>query len=114
MRFLGRQTVVFVTVTEDLNTRDRYGNPAIIRTETPISGCRFRPLTAKEKVEQGFNSIEDPWRATCPPVATVMNAKSNDEVKVDGVTYQITGGPRVFPDLQGSPFKVTVICERRA
>lgn len=37
-----------VTVTEGPE-RDRYNNPILVRTEAPVPGCRFRPLTAREK-----------------------------------------------------------------
>ncbi len=110
----GGQTVTFVTVTEDPDNRDRYGNPALVRTEVPVPGCRFRPLTAKEKIEGGFNTVQDPWKATCPPVAAVVEAASTDELKVDGVIYQIVGGVRVFADLGGERYKVTVIAELQA
>lgn len=113
MRF-GRTTVVFVAVTEDLDNRDRYNNPQRVRTEIPVPGCRFRPLTAEEKFDFGItDTVSDTWKCTAPPVAAVMNAKSTDEVKANGVTYQIVGGPRVFTDLASKPFKVTIICQRQ-
>ena len=119
MRRLGGQTVVFVTVTEDPNDRDRYNNPARVRSETPVRGCLFRPLTAEEQVSLGVNAkrtgdvdiVTDPWKCTAPPTPAVMNAKAGDELKVNGITYQITGGARVHPDLSGRPFKCTVLCE---
>lgn len=114
MRPFGRQTLTFVTVTEDLNNRDRLNKPAEIRTETDVPGCRFRPLPASETARDGAQVVKDAWRATCPPVAAVVGAKSRDEIKVDGVTLQIVGGPRVFVDGAGRPFKVSVICERVA
>lgn len=107
----GGQTVTFVTVSEDLNNRDRYRNPIRVRTEVAVPGCRFRPLTAKERQELG-DIVRDPWKCTAPPVAAVLNADAIDEVKVDGITYQIIGGVRTFPDMGGNNFKVTVICER--
>ncbi|AAN12670.1 head closure [Mycobacterium phage Omega] len=112
MKF-GGQTVTFVTITEDLDDRDDYGNPREIRTEVPVPGCRFRPLTAKEKVEFGYNTVADPWRCTAPPVPAVMAAGATGELIYDGVTYEITGGARTFPNFAGKPFKVTIICERR-
>ena len=96
MRTFGGQTVTFVTVEEDLDTRDRYNKPAPVRTETDVPGCRFRPLPATATLTDG----------------TVLAAKPNDELVVDGVTYQIVGGPRTFVDIGGQPFKTTVICER--
>lgn len=114
---LGGQTVAFVTVTEDLNDRDEYNNPKLVRTSVPVRGCRFRPLTAKEEVDAASVSVgeqvTDPWRCTAPPVPAVLNATSRDEVVVDGVTYKIMGGPRVFPGPLGRPFKVTIICQRK-
>lgn len=108
----GGQTVTFVSVVEDPTTRDRYNAPQKVRTETAVTGCRFRPLSAQEKIELG-DIIGDPWKCTAPPVPAVLNAKSSDEVKVGGVTYQIIGGVRIFPAVGGSSFKCTIICERR-
>ncbi|WPH57639.1 hypothetical protein [Mycobacterium phage WXIN] len=118
---MGGQTVVFVTVTEDPTQRDRYKKPLRIETDTPVRGCRFRPLTAEEKTNLSTSNelrgdidvITDPWRCTTPPSPTVMNAGVGDVVKVDGVTYQIIGLPRVFPDFRGRPFKCTVLVDRQ-
>jgi hypothetical protein len=112
MRTFGRQTLTFVSVAEDTDNRDRYGNPAIVRTETEVPGCRFRPLTATETAEDGTVVVKDQWRATCPPMPAVVSATSRDEIKADGVTYQIVGLPLVFVDLAGEPCKVTVNVER--
>lgn len=118
---MGGQTIVFVTVTEDLTQRDRYNQPLRVESETPVRGCRFRPLTAEEKTNLSTSNelrgdvdiITDPWRATTPPSPTVMNAGVGDVVKVDGVTYQIIGLPRTFPGPNGRPFKVTVLVDRQ-
>lgn len=112
MRAFGGDVLTFVTVTEDLDNRDRLNKPAEIRTETSVPGCRFRPLSATEAAKDGAQVVRDQWKATCPPLPAVLAAKSRGEIKVDGVTLQIVGGPRVFDDLAGRPFKVTVICER--
>lgn len=111
MRF-GAQTVNFITITEDLNNRDSHNNPVPVETPTPVSGCRFRPLKAEEKIDLGTDKVKDPWKCTAPPVAAAMGAKPGDLVSVDGVKYQIVGLPRVFPGaLSNQPFKVTIICE---
>lgn len=116
----GGDIVYVVTVTEDLNNRDRYNNPAEVRTETAIHGCRFRPLTSKERndlttskerTELG-EKVADPYKLTAPPVPAVLNLKNTDEIKYNGVTYQALGNPRVFTDFSGRPFKVSVVCER--
>ena len=44
--------------------------------------------------------------------AALFQVRTRDELVVDGVSYQIVGGPRVFDDLYGRPFKVTVIAQR--
>lgn len=112
MRPFGGQTLTFVTVTENLNDRDRYNNPAEIRTETAVPGCRFRPLPASEIRTDGTEVVGDQWKATCPPA--VVGAKPRDQVTVNGAAYQIVGGPRTFADRTGAPFKVTLVCERLA
>lgn len=110
MRAFGADVLTFVTVTEGV--KDRYGDPAKVRTEVQVPGCRFRPLAATETDADGTTVVRDQWRATCPPHPAVLGATSRDEVKVDGTTLQIVGGPRVFDDLAGRPFKATIICER--
>lgn len=114
----GGQTVVFVTVTEDLNTRDRRNNPALIRTETPVEGCRFRPAgtigqpAGSEKTTDVGTVVIEQWKGTCPPDPVVLSAKSRDEIKVDGVTYQLTAKPHPFCDLEGNLFKITIMAEK--
>lgn len=112
MRTFGKTVLTFVSVTEDLNDLDPYGHPAQVTTETDVPGCRWRPLPATETVNQMGDVVTNPWRATCPPAPAVINAKARDEIVVDGAVYKITGGPRVFADLAGMPFKVTVVCQR--
>lgn len=111
MKF-GNTVLTLVSVTEDLNDLDEYGHPAEVTTETAVPGCRWRPLPVKEDIDAMGDRVTDAWRATCPPVAAVINAKARDKIKVDGVTYQITGGPRVFRKLNGAPIKVTVVAQR--
>lgn len=111
MRF-GNQTLTFVSVTEDPNTLDDYGHPAQVRTETDVPGCRWRPLPATETIDAMGDKVTDPWKATCPPVAAVLNADAKSEIVVDGVTYNVVGGPRVFRKLYGAPVKVTVVAQR--
>lgn len=113
MTTFGNQTVVFVTVAEDPSQRDEHNNPLIVRTPTPVPGCRFRPLSASEKVALGIDVAKDPWRITAPPVNAVTGAQAGGEIEYGDETYQIRGGPRTFPGVGGRPYKVTVICERR-
>lgn len=110
MRF-GRQTITVITVTEDLDDRDRLGKPALVRTEVDVPGCRFRPLPATEKAQDGTQVVKDRWQATCPPVPAVVGASSRDEIRVDGVNYKVVSNIRPFPAAGGHPFKVTILCE---
>lgn len=118
---LGGQTVMLVTVTDNPAVRDRYNKPEQVETETPIRGCRFRPLTAEEKTNLGTSNelrgdvdvITDPWRCTAPPHPALLNAGVGDVVKCNGETYQIIGLPRTFPDYRGRNFKVTVLVDRQ-
>lgn len=114
MRPFGADTLTFVTVTEDLDNRDKLNNPAKVRTGVDVPGCRFRPLPATETRGEGTEVVKDQWKATCPPHPAVIAAKSRDEIRVDGDALQIVGLPRVFDDKWGRPYKVTVICERVA
>ncbi|MGJ6124697.1 hypothetical protein QN239_19200 [Mycolicibacterium sp. Y3] len=112
MRPFGRQTITFVSVTEDVTVLDRLKKPAQVRVSMDVAGCHWRPLAATDTISETGDVVTDPWKATCPPLPAVLAAKAKDEVVVGGVTYQIVGGPRVFDNANG-PFKCTVICERK-
>lgn len=113
----GGQTLIFVTVTEGI--KDRWGIALPVTTETPVSGCRFRPLSASETVDLTDTGVEL-WKGTVPAVAAAMTAKLNSHVKYSGpetggevVVYELDGGPKTFPDADGQPYKVTVMCKRQ-
>lgn len=109
--------MTFVSVCEDVTQLDRYKKPLRVKTETDVRGCLFRsviPTYRDEKVVGPSDLVIDEWRCTAPPAPAVLNAKAKDEVIVNGVTYQIQVGPRVFYDLRGRPFKVTLICQERS
>lgn len=103
MKTFGEQTLTFVSITEDGTNLDDLGKPTSVRTTTDVRDCHWRPLPATEKISD---------TGDCPPVAAAVNAKAAAEIVVDGLTYQIVGGPRVFRDRAGTPFKVTVIAQR--
>ena len=116
MRF-GGQVATFVSRSENVNNLDDYGHPEIVETPTDVPGCLFRSLIPayrgdKKVTEYGELTI-DQWRLTAPPVAAVLNAKATDKVIVNGRTYHIVVGPRLFYNLRGDVFKVTVMCEDR-
>jgi len=107
----GGQTVTFVSF-EDSGVPDALGRYAQVETTVDVAGCRHRPLTFKETAEYALDTATEFWRTTAPPEAAVLAAKPDGVVRVDGVTYQIIGGPRHHVDLDGSPFKVTLISKR--
>ncbi len=111
VRQFGRQTITFVSVGRDVTNLDRYGKPAQVTTPTDVPGCRFRPVSSTETINDN-DKVTDVWRATCPPVGAVLAAKTTDHVVVNGVTYQIDGNVELFTDLAGNPFKATVVVKR--
>lgn len=116
MRF-GGQTVTFVSISKDVTELDPFGKPRTVRTETVVKGCLFRamdPTYRDEKVTEMGNTTVNQWKCTAPPLPAVMNAKADDEVIVDGVTYQIQVGARPYYLLNGRAFKCTVMCQTRS
>lgn len=116
MRF-GSQIATFVSKSEDVNTLDDYGHPEIVETLTDVPGCLFRSIIPayrgdKKVTELGELTI-DQWRLTAPPAPAVLAAKANDEIIVNGRRFHIVVGPRLFYNLRGQVFKVTVMCEDR-
>lgn len=112
MTTFGAQAVTIVTISEDSSQRDRYNKPLKVRTEHAVKGCRFRPLEFSEEIKFGDLALQK-YKLTAPPVPAILAGDTVDEIIVDGIAYQIVGGVRVFPDMDGSLFKVTVLCERR-
>lgn len=108
----GGETVTIVTVGENPSIRDRHNKPTKTEVETTVTGCRFRPMPAREVIEDGGDKVADPWKLTAPPAPAVVNAKSGDEIKYNGITYQVTGLPRVHTDLAGRAHHVTVLAAR--
>lgn len=109
----GGQTVVFVSVAES-GAPGYLGVKAKARVETPVSGCRFRSVQVTESADGETNTAEGQWKCTAPPVAAVLAAKSSDEVKVAGVTYQIVGPVQPKRTMDGRLHHVTVMCKRQA
>lgn len=109
MRF-GGQTVTFVTVT--LGDRGYLGVREATPTETAVTGCRFRPLSAEET--EGITDVSTGiWKATIPPVDAAVNAQPSGEIKVDGVTYQIDGPVQPKRNMDGSLHHVTILCKKQ-
>lgn len=111
MSTFGDQTLTFVTISD--GAKDRLGVPAVVRTEVSVSGCRFRPLSVEETVALTDVATEM-WKGTVPPVAAVLAAKTIDEVKHNGITYQLHGAIKPYNDYSSnSVYKVTVMCKKQ-
>ncbi|APE14143.1 hypothetical protein BOH72_01775 [Mycobacterium sp. WY10] len=107
----GGQTVTFVAY-EDTGTPGALGTYTQAETTTEVTGCRHRPLPFSETPEGDIDVATQMWKTTAPPDPAVLDAKPNGVLRVDGVEYQIIGGPGVFPDPAGQPIKVTLISKR--
>jgi hypothetical protein len=109
---LGNQTVVLVSVSTNLAIRDENGQPAKVETTTDIRRVRFRQVTSTEDTTDNGDRVREEWRLTAPPVAELRTATTRDLLRYDGVTFQISGTPRVVRDMDGSPHHVSVTAVR--
>ena len=105
----GSQAVAFVTLT-GTGEYDEFGVESTEPSEVLVTGCRHRPLSAKEASEIFGRVATQVWKTTATPEAAAIAAKSTGTIKVDGVTYQILGGAQAFEDFS-DPFKVTILSE---
>lgn len=109
---LGAQTVTLVSVGEDATDRDENGQPRETRTETPITGCRFRMVGATETTTPGDRVVES-WKLTAPPYpVALLTATSRDRLRYGADEYAIVGSPRKVLDLDGSVHHVSVTAQR--
>lgn len=108
----GGQTVTFVTVTHS-GTPGYLGVTGESRSETVVSGCRFRPAQVSEATDGVTSVAAGRWRATCPPVSAALNAQPGGEVKCGGVTFLIDGPVQPKYDIDGNLHHVTVMCKRQ-
>lgn len=104
----GGQTVTFVSYA-DSGVANALGTYTQAETTTDVKNCRHRPLAFKETAQYDVDVATEMWKTTAPPEDAVLAARANDVIRVDGVTYQIIGGPRHHRDMDGSPYKVTII-----
>lgn len=115
----GGQTINFVN-RANTGSPDELGNFAQSETDTAAPGCRHRPLTFTETAEFQLDIATQPYKSTIPVGEysaslrdLVLAIKPNDMIEVDGVRYQIIGGIRHHPDMDGSPFKATLLSKRQ-
>ncbi|OKH68075.1 hypothetical protein EB74_34220 [Mycobacterium sp. SWH-M5] len=112
MSEFGGQTVTFVAYS-NTGTRRPLGGYEQDETLTEVAGCRHRPLSARETAEYDVNVATVVWKTTAPPEAVVLAAKQNGEIRVDGVAHKIIAGPQHHVDMDGQPFKVTILSQRQ-
>ena len=118
----GEQTIGFVAITD--GEPDINGITEQVRTQTNISGCRFRPLKASEKVGLVENIASETWQGTCPPNAAVLSATAISEIVYDGTddpqrgdddenVFLLVGAVQPFTDFTSTVHKVTVLAQRQ-
>lgn len=109
---LAGQTVTIITV-GPTGEYDDLGGEIVARTETPVPGCRHRPLRADETPEWITNIATQVWQTTAPPDPAAMTADARAELRVDGVLYRVIGGAQPFTDETGRPYKVTILSQKQ-
>src|SRR5258708_4559910 len=114
----GTAVVTTRTLTKT-GTPDELGNYTLVPIDVAYEGCRHRPLTFRETAELQFDVATEYWRTTMPlcdysagQVAALKAVPANAIVSVHGQPYQIEGGLRPFDDMEGNPFKATIISQK--
>jgi hypothetical protein len=114
----GNQVITFIA-RSDTGTAGELGTYAQGEVRTNAPGCRHRPLTFAETAELQFDIATENWKSTVPVgeynVAlrnAVLGTQPGDVLEVDGNRYQVVGGVRHHVDMEGAPFKATVISQK--
>ena len=114
----GNQVITFIA-RSDTGSAGELGTYAQAETRTSAPGCRHRPLTFTETAELEFDIATEAWRSTVPvgeysPTlrAAILATRPDDVIEVDGIRYQVVGGVRHHVDMDGAPFKATVISQK--
>lgn len=99
---------------------DDWGEYTMVAQETDLDRCRHRPLSARELVELGYTVGDMRWKATLPThlyddtqMSALLELQHDDLIVVNGQDYQVDGGVKPFDDLNGSPFKATIITKKQ-
>lgn len=104
--FIGRQAVTIVHRTD--GPPDALGVPAVVETETTVTGCSVQPVSTTEDVSN-VDQVVSRWRMFAP-AATAFTA--TDGVISDGVLYQVDGDPQIWSDLGGNPHHIECYLKR--
>ena len=108
---LGGQTITVVTVTRS-NTPGYLGIAAESRSETPVSGCRFRAVSSKEATDGAVDTTSELWKCSAPKSNVTLNVVAGDEILYDGVRFQVDGPILPKYDMDGQVDHVTIMCKR--
>jgi hypothetical protein len=108
---LAGQTVTFVTFTIGA-TRGELGMKVETPVETSVEGCRFRPMHAEEIQASGFDAGMQMWRCTAPYDGVTSTIDDNGYLMYGGATFAVIGGAQPFTDMDGAPFKVTILAQK--
>jgi len=95
--------------------RDRLGVQQATETTMHAPGCHHRTLTGREVESFAAAPATAVWKTTIPVVAydeplraAVLGLKPSDAIAVGGQELEVTQ-VRIHSDMDGSPYKVTVI-----
>jgi len=115
----GTKTITFVNYVE-AGTPGALGTYAVSEVKVDAPNCRHRPLTFKETAELDTDVATELWKTTVPIgeygatlLAQVKAAMNTGVLRVDDVDYQIIGGVRPHDDMDGAPFKMTILSQRQ-
>lgn len=111
----GGSTIELVSVVK-VGEPNGLGEYATTEVVTSLSGCRHRTMSLKEQNELEFDIGTTTWKSTIPLFeytpevrSKVLGLKHQDVIRVGGAEFEIVGGVRDHPDMEGNPFKATLI-----
>lgn len=123
MTRFGNQTLTFTSF-QKVGVADELGNYELQEVTNTAPWCRHRPMTFQETVDAELDVATEWWRSTIPVHEydstlqnIIMALKPESEFAVaggvSGGQYQMHGGPRTHPDMDGSPFKTTIVSKKQ-
>ena len=113
-------SVVTLKNLDSTGVPDELGNYPLTSVVTVFPGCRHRPMTFQETVDANYDVATQVWKTTIPLteygsslIAALLAAEPDSVIEVDGQEYQIIGGVRPHGDMDGTPFKATIISQKQ-
>lgn len=107
----GGDTVTVVNFTESA-TDDPWGGHVRNEAATVVKNCQFQPMSMQETVELTNQAVQL-WHLIAPPVAAMLAAKMDSQIRHNGDTYEIWGGIQPVKDADGAVFYVEAVCRRQ-